>query len=49
MREPLQEFVAAVVMDDGLGHHRAQGGHALAQPCRHASAMQRTIGAARAI
>jgi hypothetical protein len=40
MRQPLQEFVAAVVMDHRLGHDGAQHGHARRQPGRHPSAMQ---------
>ena len=48
MREPAQEFVAAVFDDDRLGDHRAEPRHALAEPARHAAAVQRQVGAARA-
>ena len=48
MRQPPQQLVAAVVMDDRLAHDRAEPRHALAQPFRHAPAMQRQIGASRA-
>ena len=44
--EPPQQFVAAVMLDDGLAHHRAEPRHALAEPCRHAAAMQRKVGTA---
>ena len=46
MRQPAQEFVAAIVMDDRLGDDRAEPRHALAEPCRHPAAMKRQIGAA---
>ncbi len=45
MREAAQELVAAVMMDDRLGHHRAEPGHPLGEPFRHAPAMQRKVGA----
>jgi len=48
MRQPPQQFVAPVVVDDGLADHRAQPGHALAEPRRHTAAMQGKIGAAGA-
>ena len=40
MRQPLQEFVAAVVMDDRLGDDGAERRHARRQPRRHTSAVQ---------
>ena len=46
MGEPAQELVAAVMVDDRLGDHRAEPRHALGQPGRHAAAVQRQIGAA---
>ena len=45
--QPAQKLVAAVVVHDGLGHHRAQPGHAVRQPFRHLSAVQRQISTAR--
>ena len=48
MRETPQEFVAAVFDNDRLGDHRAEAGHSLAEPFRHAAAMQRQVGAASA-
>ena len=45
MREPAQQFVAPVVMHDRLRDHGAEPRHALAQPGRHAPAMQRQVGA----
>ena len=45
MGEPAQQLVAAVVMDDRFAHHRAEPGHALGQPRRHAAVVQRQIGA----
>ena len=42
-----QKLVAPVVMNDGLGHHRTQPGHAVRQPFRHLSAVQRQIRTAR--
>ena len=47
MRQTAQELVAAVVVDDRLGDHRAEPRHALAEPGRHPAAMQGQIGAAR--
>ena len=44
MGEPAEQLVAAIVMHDRLAHHGAEPGHALAQPSRHAPAMQRQIG-----
>jgi hypothetical protein len=46
MRQPPQEFNAAVVMNDGGGDHRRQRGHAVREPGGHATAMQRQIGLA---
>src|SRR6202167_5538396 len=43
-RQPLQEFVAAVVMDDGLSDDGAERRHAGRQPGRDASAVQKEIG-----
>ena len=48
MRQPLQEFVAAVMMHDRLRDDGAERGHARRQPRRHASAMERKVGAAGA-
>jgi len=45
MGQPPQELVAAVVMDDRLGHHRPEVRHAVGEPPRHGAAMQRKIGA----
>ena len=46
MRQPPQEFIAAVVMDDGLADDGAERRHALPQPRRHAAAVERKISAA---
>ena len=40
MRQPLQEFVAAVMVDDRLGDDGAERRHARRQPRRNASAVQ---------
>ncbi len=45
MGEPSQELVAAVVMDDRLGHYGPEARHAIGEPFRHGAAMQRKIGA----
>ena len=45
MSEPAQEFVAAVIVHDRLGDHRAEPRHALAEPCRNPAAVKRQIGA----
>src|SRR6202035_1250466 len=45
MRQPLKEFVAAVVGDDGLSDERAERRHAGRQPRRDTPAVQRQIGA----
>jgi hypothetical protein len=41
MRQPLQELIATIVVDDGLGDDGAERGHARCEPSRHASAVQR--------
>jgi hypothetical protein len=46
VRQPPQEFVAAVVVHDGLAHDGTQRGHALPQPWRHTPAIQGKISAA---
>ena len=43
--KPAQQFVAAIVMDDGLCHDRAEPSHPFRQPFRDLPAMQRQIGA----
>ena len=48
MRQPAQEFLAPVVMHDRLRDHRAEPRHALAQPRRHAAAVERQVGASAA-
>jgi hypothetical protein len=40
VRQPPQEFVAAVLMHDGLSDDGAERGHACRQPLRDAPAMQ---------
>jgi hypothetical protein len=45
VRQPLEEFVAAVVMDDCLRDDGPEAGHALGEPRGDASTMQREIGA----
>jgi beta-phosphoglucomutase-like phosphatase (HAD superfamily) len=40
MRQPLQEFVAAVVVDDGLSNDGAERRHSGRQPRRNTSAVQ---------
>jgi hypothetical protein len=40
MRQPLQEFVAAVVMDDRLSDDGTERRHSRRQPRRHTSAVQ---------
>jgi hypothetical protein len=49
MGEAAQELVPAVMEHDGFGDDRAELRHALAQPCRHAPAMQRQIGPSGAL
>src|SRR5712671_1282973 len=46
MRQPLQEFIAAVMMDDSLADNGAKHGHALRQPWRNTPAVKGKIGAA---
>src|SRR5260221_9318044 len=46
MRQPAQQFVAAIFKNDRLGDHRAEPGHAIAQPFGHAPAVEREVGAA---
>ena len=49
-RQPPQQFLPAIVMHDRLRDDRAESGHAVGEPGRHASTMQRQIsgsGAAR--
>jgi hypothetical protein len=45
MSKATQQLVATVVMDDRLGDDRAEPGHAIRQPRRHAPPMERQIGA----
>ena len=45
VRQPLQKFVAAVMVDDGLSDDGAERRHAGRQPRRDAPAVQREIGA----
>jgi hypothetical protein len=40
VREAAQEFVASVMMHDGLADYGANLGHALPPPCRHKAAME---------
>jgi len=47
--KPPQQLVAAVMMDYGFAHHRAETSHAIGEPLRHAPAMQRKIGASRSL
>ena len=46
MRKPLQEFIAAVVMHDGLRDDRTEARHPLGKPPRNAAAVKRKISAA---
>jgi hypothetical protein len=41
MRQASEKFVTPIVLDDRLGNQHAEPGHAVAQPFRHAAAMQR--------
>lgn len=45
MRESAQKFIASVVMDDGLGDHAAESGHACRQPGGHSATVQGQIRA----
>ena len=47
VREPAQEFVASVVMHDRLADHRSKPRHAVGEPFRHVTVMQRQIRASR--
>ena len=47
MGEAAQQLVAAIVMDDRLANDSAEAGHAIRQPSRYISAMQRQIRASR--
>ena len=49
MGQATQELVAAVVVHDRLGDHRAETRHPLAKPRWHPAMMQRQVGAARAM
>src|SRR5450631_2875319 len=46
MRQPPQELVATIVVDDRLANNGAQRGHARCQPRRYAPAMKGKISAA---
>ena len=46
MRQPPEELVAAIVMDDRLADDGAQRRHAFRQPCRNPATMERKISAA---
>jgi hypothetical protein len=46
MREAAQEFIAAVMMHDGLADDGAKHRHALAQPRRDAPAMEGKVSTA---
>jgi len=46
VRQPLQEFIASIVMDDGLAQDCAKRGHAFCQPQRNAPAVKWKISAA---
>ena len=48
MRQPAQQLVTAIFENDRFGDHRAQPGHAIAQPFRHAATVQRQVGTAGA-
>jgi hypothetical protein len=45
MAKAPQQLVAAVMMHDRFADDRAEMGHAIGQPGRHAPAMQRQVGA----
>ena len=49
MRQPAQQLVAPVVMDDRLADDRAEPRHALGEPGRHAAAVQRQVGASPSV
>ena len=45
MGETAQQLVAAISVDDRLGHDRAEPRHPVGEPLRHGAAVQRQIGA----
>jgi hypothetical protein len=47
MCKALKEFIAAIMVHDGLRDDRTEARHAPAEPRRHATTMQGKIGAAR--
>src|SRR6516165_2439097 len=47
MREPTQEFVAAIVVNNRLANDRAQASHTTCQPFWYVPAMQRQISTSR--
>ena len=49
MRQPAQQLVAAILENDRFGDYHAKPGHAIAQPFRHATAMQRQLPERRVI
>ena len=49
MRQPPQELISAVVVDDGLADDRAQACHALCQPVGHLPAMEGQVCAAGSV
>jgi hypothetical protein len=46
MRQPLEEFIAPVVMNDGLADDRAKRSHSLGQPRRNMPAMKAEVSTA---
>src|SRR5262249_28102805 len=46
MGEATQQLVAAIVMHDRFADYAAQPGHAVGQPARHMTAVQRQVGTA---
>jgi hypothetical protein len=48
VREAAEEFIAPVVMNDGLRNNRAKLRHSLSQPFRHLTVVQRQVSASRA-
>ena len=49
MRQPAQQFVATVVMNDRLAHDGAKPRHAVAEPFRHAPAVKWKISTSRSL
>src|SRR3569832_1158277 len=49
MGQPAQHLIAAILQHNRLGDDGTQPGHALAQPSRHTTTVQRQVGAARAL